>query len=578
MKDTENITKTTDGNACFSRYFNTLSRDEDEQLPSRALIDKRTMELVRFDISQGRLPQTLRLMLKIAGADRFLPPQYRKFQPVVMEGAIFFLSHLPEKRIIEKITDQLVLPIGFKPGQRICTLVKDTPTLHKLLQIIGRSPGIDPDFKEFLVELEDNISTLNYDTLEPLLTDEFRHVDPSLQLILEKNILAEASVCAVIPGTLTTEQQGHDDSRYIWKDVFRKLTAKQQRQDKEQVPGQPIVCKLVKPAIKKNMSAELALWRRLGEYLDAHREKWEMGNFRFKETIDQVGWLLQNEIDLNLEQKNLDAVTHYYRADPSVSIPKKISVSTPNITVMTRLNGTKITDVAQLSGRQKRALAKKITNLCIVQPITALDRESIFHGDPHAGNIAFHLEKSGPRIIFYDWAMVGRFNRLERLAVTLMISGLILKNSTVIYYSADLMSGGKISANGNLGRKVNDLIKDSIDSREHRIKGILASLESLIKQLMFQGVIFSPDFLMFKKALVTLEGVLADIDPTFDRDEYVVRASTAQFASDVVHFRLQSIILKEIWMLYKSNLSLFIKIQKVLLQFGWTVARAYIPK
>lgn len=549
----------------FSRYM-TVLEPIDGMPPCRSAIAQRTLERVAVDISNGDLEETIRMMLTLAGADRFLPPQYAKFQTVVMEGAVFVLTHLPKERIVEKLVDQLMLPMDATPGERICTLVKDMPTLHKLSQIIGRSPGIDPEFKKALVDLEDNVNTVSYETMSRSLQDSLnirtksasskkKHTLFPLKsekresaIVPDGTILAEASVCAVLPGT---------------------------------VDGESAVFKMVKPVIKKRMASELALWGRLGTFLDENKDAWGLGDFQFKGTIDQVSWLLQNEVDLSLEQKNLDAVADYYQASPSILIPRKMEQSTPDVTVMQKLDGSKITDVEGLTAKQKRALAKKVARLCILRPIIELERESVFHGDPHAGNIAYRfdddtlLNGNKPSIIFYDWAMVGRLKRVERLAVLLMISGLILENKTVIYYAADIMTGGKITADGALGSNVLSLISDVLQSKEHRIKGVLGSVEHLIEQIMYQGVVFSPDLLVFEKGLVTLKGVLADIDPTFDRDEYVVLAAVGQFVSDVIHFRVQAVIMKEVWALYKYSLSLFFDIQKTLIRFGWELVKFY---
>lgn len=562
-------TEAMDDKAHFYRYLKVLS-PIDGMVPLKSVIYQRTMELLIQDVSQGQLPHTIRMMLIMAGADDFLPPQYAGFQTVVMEGALFLLTRLPRERIAEKIVDQLVLPMDAEPGKRICELVKDMPTLHKLIQIIGRSPGIDPQFKESLIQLEDNVSTVTYEALHQQLIHGLYENNPCSHVNLKKEILAEASVCAVVAGTVSGRDKA--SSR---KTKIRRITERCKSKKGGQVQDTPMVFKMVKPAIKKNMAAELALWGRLGDFLDTNKKKWGLDEFQFKGTIDQVSRLLHNEIDLHLEQQNLDAVTQYYHSDPLVLIPEKSSLSTPDITVMTRLDGNKITDVEHLSRREKRILAQKVTRLCILQPIIDLEQESIFHGDPHAGNIAYRFEGCKPEIIFYDWAMVGRLNRLERLAVILMISGLIAGNATVIYYAADIMAEGKITSDPHVGRKILDIITDLIQSREKRIQGVLSSVEFLIEQIMYQGVVFSSDLLVFEKGLVTLKGVLADIDPSFDRDEYVIWSAATQLASDFAHFRIQSMIVRELWSLYKYSFSLFIDIQKTILGFGWDMVRNY---
>ncbi|SLM28560.1 ABC1 family protein [Desulfamplus magnetovallimortis] len=561
----------TDANLSFSKYLEVLSLI-DGKTPPRSVVFQRTMEIVSDDISKGNLPSVIRTMLVSAGVDGFLPPQYAKFRKVVLEGAVYLITHLSRERIVDKIVDQLTLPMDADSGKRICTLVKDMPTLHKLSQIIGRSPGVEEDFKKSLVDLEDNMATVTFKDLSGVLVDDLVHGKNShpaqsdqcrsLYLELEENILAEASVCAVIPAKMYIELPTQMNSK--------KIPGK--NNDFLKSP-KPVVCKMVKPFIKKNMAAELALWGHLGEYLDENKDEWGLGNFQFKGTIDQVSWLLQNEVDLHLEQKNLEAVSKYYSAEPSVYIPQKMPFSTPNVTVMTRLDGTKITDVSHLSLKQRRSIAKKVTQLCILRPIIDLERESIFHGDPHAGNIAYRFRDNKPEIIFYDWAMVGRLSRLERMAVVLMISGLIAGNSTLIYYAADIMSGGTITSDSELGKKVMDIVSENVESRGTCITGVLSSVESLIEQIMYLGVVFSPDLLVFEKSLVTLKGVLADIDPDFDRDEYVVLAAVLRLASDVAHFRLQGMIIHELWNFYKYSISLFFDVQKAILKFGWDMVR-----
>ncbi len=545
-------------------YLGTLS-PVDGALPAKALVRERIMSLLSEDIAAGRLPGLIRSMLQLAGADRFLPPQYAKFQKVVTEGAVFFISRLPAERICEKIADQLALPQEASAGERICLLVKDMPTLHKLSQIIGRSPGIDAEFKQSLVNLEDNVSTVTFDDIHAAFLNELPESgDESGHLQLGDSILAEASVCAVVPGVYSEKESRSWPGRVL-------SLARRKKADS------PLVFKMVKPAIKANMASELELWGRLGDFLDDNKHRWGLGDFQFKGTIDQVSWLLRNEIDLELEQQNLDAAAAYYQETPEAAIPEVLPSSTPDMTVMSRLDGHKITDVRHLSRRKRRALARSVAKLCILNPIIDLEQESLFHGDPHAGNIAYEFKGGKPKIIFYDWAMTGRLKRLERLAVMMMIAGLTARNDTLIYYAADIMAGGTISKNKDTAKAVRKIIGRVLSERESRLSGVLGDVEHLIEQLMYQGIVFSPDLLVFEKALVTLKGVLADVDPGFDRDAFIVWSAVRRLAADLASFRIQSMILKELWALYKHSLSVFMDIQRSLLRLAVDMAIVYGP-
>jgi ubiquinone biosynthesis protein len=77
---------------------------------------------------------------------------------------------------------------------------------------------------------------------------------------------------------------------------------------------------------------------------------------------------------------------------------------------------------------------------------------------------------------------------------------------------------------------------------------------------------------LYEKALVTLKGVLADIDPTFNRDDYMVWAAITTFLDDVIRLRLLKLVMKDIWTLYRHSLFLFLDIQKIIFGFVRDVA------
>ncbi len=519
--------------------LNAISDPVNDKRPTRAKMLARALKLLGELEKEDSLEQAVRTMLLMTGADTFMPPQYGKFQKVVFEGAVFFISNLPKERIAKKIVSQLVLPQDTPTGKRMCDLVTNLPTLQKLCQIICRSPGLDPEFKKSIVDLEDNSTSVTYNDLHATLEKELN--SGSHNLTLSRKILAEASVCAVVPGMLN------------------------QKNGKE---ARPVVMKMVKPEIKQNMADELALWGVLGNYLDDNKELWGLGDFQFKGIINQVSWLLQNEVDLSLEQANLDRVGAYFSADDTVIIPERLDASTPNMTAMTRIDGNKITDVEHLTNKEQRRIARKVAQECILRPIIDFSKESVFHGDPHAGNMAYVFDGWTPNLIFYDWGMVGRLSRLERFSIMLMIAGLTMKNEKAVFYAVDIMVRGQVTKSKILKKNVRKIVADVINNREKRLQGVLSSVEGLIEELMYQGLVFSSDLLVFEKALVTLKGVLADIDPDFSRDEYVVWSAVLQLTSDFAHFRIQKMIISELWGLYRHSLGVLFDIQRSILKFG----------
>jgi len=521
----------------------------DGRKPNVGQMHARTLELLKQAHRGGTLAETVRQLVIYAGLENFLPESYARFQRLVVEGLTFMLAALPLERLAQKVVDQLRLPQSASPGQRACVLIKDMPTLQKLGQIICRNRGLEPDFRSALIDLEDNIRTVSYDELKPLLEGEIKAISPDYRVEPEERILAEASVCAVIPATVRRQEDGAVRSA---------------------------VLKVLKPAVKQYIHEELAIWDRLVLYLDQQRDLWGLEDFNFTGTLKEVRRLLEKEVDLDSEQHNLDVVQTYFASDDRVTVPQKLDVSTSVMTAMTRLEGTKITDVAHLTKRQRRLLAASLVKTCILRPIQDPCDETVFHGDPHAGNLAYRFDGDRPRIIFYDWGMLGRLTRLERFGLTLLGLGIMAGHRKVVFLAADLIANGQASSSAEMRLKIEAAIESVLENREGRVRGILTTIEALFERLTYLGVVFSANLSMYEKAMVTLKGVLSEIDPGFDRDDYLIWETMVTFLSDLFRLKLHKLVLDEIWAVYRYSLAKFLEVQKVLVRFAWDMGCSWV--
>ena len=55
----------------------------------------------------------------------------------------------------------------------------------------------------------------------------------------------------------------------------------------------------------------------------------------------------------------------------------------------------------------------------------------------------------------------------------------------------------------------------------------------LLEQLSFEGFVFPADLMLFRKAVFTLEGVLYDLDPSFDMDAAIMQYITALMTGEL---------------------------------------------
>jgi ubiquinone biosynthesis protein len=535
--------------AFFSYFFG---------LQGRIGLDKSRWPDFRSDIAaklaQARKDNQLKPIVSriVATTDiaSFLPPAYSKFNVVLREGAVFMMCALSDRRLAAKLFDQLLLPVTATPAHRLFELIKDMPTLQKLGQIICRHPGLDPEFKQSLIALEDNLHTVDYATLSPLLQSELKGADRHT-LTMDNQVLAEASVCAVVPAEIATRHAP--------------------------LENQKVVLKVVKPQIRENMAQELALWDQLGDFLNDRQSRWGLDEFNFRDTIARVRHLIENELDLAAEQANLRQVRHHFKEDHWVRIPEPLPLSTPQMTVMARLNGKKVTDTKGLTRKEKRDLATALFRICILQPVQEIREKSYFHGDPHAGNLAYFFKGRHPQLILYDWSMTGQLTRLERFALVLLTLGLMTSNRMVIFFAMDIISSGQVTQEDALAAKVKQHIEKLTHGSTEPGEGLLSKIEMLFETLVYQGVLFSSDLLMFEKAMVTLKGVLSEIDPDFDRDHALIWVTMTRMINDMLHLRLQKVLLDELWHLYRYNLGKFLGFQKAIAAFLLEIGLSWVP-
>ena len=123
---------------------------------------------------------------------------------------------------------------------------------------------------------------------------------------------------------------------------------------------------------------------------------------------------LTDEISIVNEQQNLVRAAQYYRNDKNVVVPELYPISTNHVTFMKYITGEKITSAFKGKPRERAILAKRFFDVMTSDVIFAKSEESIFHGDPHAGNV-FHVigdPQDQYRIALLDWGLYGTFPRV----------------------------------------------------------------------------------------------------------------------------------------------------------------------
>ena len=144
----------------------------------------------------------------------------------------------------------------------------------------------------------------------------------------------------------------------------------------------------------------------------------------------------------------------------------------------------------------------------IASPIYSSEEEILFHADPHAGNL--YVDEKKHELLIFDWSLTERLNRNARKNLLMLLSALFLKDDQLIFQIiCDLSTDPE-----DTSRKAEELF-NIIEEFLRKLPPInLPKLDQLLKLLDdigMAGIQFSSELVIFRKVLLTLDGVLKDI-------------------------------------------------------------------
>ncbi len=149
-------------------------------------------------------------------------------------------------------------------------------------------------------------------------------------------------------------------------------------------------------------------------------------NLRFSagSMLSQFIETIHEELDYTIESKNLKTIKKNLARHYNVKIPEVYDdYSTKNVLTMEYIPGIKVTNIDDLdkAGVDRQKLVIDVHKVFF----TMLLRDSIFHADPHPGNISVTNDGS---IILYDFGMVGKIDNETRMRIIRLYLALVEKD------------------------------------------------------------------------------------------------------------------------------------------------------
>ncbi|HKM56668.1 MAG TPA: AarF/UbiB family protein [Isosphaeraceae bacterium] len=416
-----------------------------------------------------------------------LPLAYGRYRRPIVEGLRLFLRRLPGSDVAQILADQAALAADSPAAERLVALAERCPALHKLGQVLARDRRLALELRLQLQRLESLPPTTPIATIEQTLSSEIGSLEKA-GVVLHPPALAEASVAVVLPFTCAAASREGLPPRGVFK--------------------------VLKPGIEERLARELSLLEDVGSLLDDRCAAFGIPPLEYREVFEQVREKLGTEVDLGGEQRHLNEAADTYAAEPEVLIPKLFpGLCTARVTAMERVDGHKVTEPGKHDAWGRRRLAELIVEALVAGPIWSEAPCATFHADPHAGNLFVTPDR---RLAILDWSLTGALGEDERVAITQIVMGGLSLNSAQV--RSALLSLA-------LQQRVDEtILKDVV---EHWLRKVRAGsfpgfswLTGMLDDAVLRARLRAgTDLILFRKTILTLEGVLADVSGSVSIDE-----------------------------------------------------------
>jgi ubiquinone biosynthesis protein len=290
-------------------------------------------------------------------------------------------------------------------------------------------------------------------------------------------------------------------------------------------PPQDGVFKVLKPGVADRLGDELEVWPALGVFLEECCVRHGLPPIPYRETMERVRRLLQSEIRLDQEQANLGHAAQFYADTRDVVIPRVLPFCTTRITAMARIPGCKVTD-AELTADGARALAKTIVGALLAKPFWNTGPVTSFHADPHAGNLLFTPDG---RLAILDWSLVGRLRKSDQVQLMQVVLAALSLDASKMALAISALS--TVSVNE---QALQSMVADALRRIRHGafpgFEWLLRLLDALVASATVE---FSEDLLFFRKALLSVAGLLEDVCAKCTLDAMLLDAGAYAFCQEL---------------------------------------------
>jgi ubiquinone biosynthesis protein len=358
------------------------------------------------------------------------------------------------------------------------------PSFIKLGQVLACRPDMLPiEYAQELVKLTDSVSPFPYEDVQAIIEKDLGAPIERVFAQFDRVPVAAASIAQV--------------HRAVLPD------------------GTEAIVKVQRPNIDRVIARDISILRGLAELIEMYVP--DVAVYNPKGIVEEFARTINREMDFFIEASNAAQLRKNFEKGDILYIPEVFSnLSSKRVLVLERLEGVRIDDFEYLErkGFDRRELSKKGA----ASFFQMVFQDGFFHADPHPGNI--FVLKDG-RLALVDFGIVGRVSEenMEYFANSFL---------ALVNHDYDALVQQYVNL-GFVSDEVVDLERFQRELKEDFMELLEPYYGMKVKQIDFGAYVdrvthillryhlrLPQNLYLIDKALITLEGILRQLDPEFD--------------------------------------------------------------
>jgi ubiquinone biosynthesis protein len=277
--------------------------------------------------------------------------------------------------------------------------------------------------------------------------------------------------------------------------------------------GTEVVVKIRRPGAVEQIDEDLKLLHRLAAIASGRlgsAEGWDLVG-----VVREFDASLRAEVDYLHEGHNAERFGQNFKQSDHVHIPKVFwDATTTRVLTMERIKGSRITDTPalQAAGIDCDGVADNATKIVLKM----LLEDGFFHADLHPGNLFI---ESTSRIGLIDFGMVGVIDEESRAGLEQLLMALVQRDSETMVDALLALGMAGRNINRVVLRKDLEQLVDQYYSQQIGQTKIGVFLDDIFSVVREHRLAMPSNLSMLAKTLVTAEGMVAELDPTFQMME-----------------------------------------------------------